>query len=267
VQNALNSAPPYEQRVTFSLASAQPTAAQIQQAGQSIAQSVHASLASYVGSAAHFSAQLPALTITSGGRTAAVSNTPRLLSIFSFAMDQIANEITLVQGRLPQAGSDQVEIALAQNTAQSLGVHVGSLISANLPQSAGGRTWTMRVVGIISLKANWESPNTLQVSNSGNIYPALASNSAILPKIAPLQVQLALGGKPIFKGGGDVPFFQLNWSYSFDTSQVTASNAGTLSGLANTVQSDIVNSLSNLQGTFFVPRGAGVLFDVLPGYY
>jgi ABC-type antimicrobial peptide transport system permease subunit len=269
VRNALNSAPPYDQRITFTLASSQPTTAQIQQAEQSIAQVVNDNLASYTNGAAHFSVQMPALTITSGGTTAAGSNTTRLLSIFSYTMDQIANEITVVQGRLPQAGSDQVEIALTQNTAQSLGVHVGSVINANLPQSVGGGKWTMRVVGIFSPRANWESPNTFQVrnSNSGNIYPALASNPSILPKIAPLQVQLAIGGKQVFKGGGDVPFFQLNWGYPFDSSQVTASNAGTLSALASTVQSDIDNRLSNLQGTFFVPRASGVLFDVLPMYY
>ncbi len=71
----------------------------------------------------------------------------------------------------------------------------------------------------------------------------------------------------MFRVGGDVPFFRLNWSYPFDSSQVTVSNAGTLSSLANTVQSDIVNRLSNLQGTFFVPNASGVLFDVLPVYY
>src|SRR5713101_2845633 len=269
VRNALNNAPPYDQRITFTLASAQPTTAQIQQAEQSIAQVVNDNLVSYTNGAAHFSVQMPALTITSGGTTAAGSNTPRLLNIFSYTMDQIANEITIVQGRLPQAGSDQVEIALTLNTAQSLGVHVGSVISANLPQSVAGGTWTMRVVGIFSPRANWESQNMFQVrnSNSGNIYPALASNSSILPKIAPLQVQLAIGGKQVFKGGGDVPFFQLNWSYPFDSSQVTSSNAGTLSALASTVQSDIDNRLSNLQGTFFVPRASGVLFDVLLTYY
>jgi ABC-type antimicrobial peptide transport system permease subunit len=269
VRNALNSAPPYDQRITFSLASSQPTTAQIQQAEQNIAQVVNNNLASYTSGAAHFSVQMPALTITSGGTTAAGSNTTRLLGIFSYTMDQIANEITVVQGRLPQTGSDQVEIALTKYTAQSLGVHVGSVISANLPQSVGEGTWTMRVVGIFLPLANWESPNTFQVrnSNSGNIYPALASNSSILPKIAPLQVQLAIGGKPVFQVGGDVPFFQLNWSYPFHSSQVTASNAGTLSSLANTVQADIDNRLSNLQGTFFIPRASGVLFDVLPMYY
>lgn len=269
VRNILSSAPPYEQRLTFTLASAQPTTAQIQQAGQAIAEIIHDNLASYTGGAVHFSTQVPALTITSGGTAAAGSNLPRLLSIHSYAMDQIANEITVVQGRLPQVGSGQLEVALTRASAHSLGVHVGSVINASLPQSIGGGTWTMRVVGIFAPKTNWESPNTFQVENSssGNIYPMLASNQAILPRIAPLQVQLRIENKRVFSAGGDVPFFQLSWSYAFDASQVTAANAGTLAALSNTVQSDVVNSLSNLQGTFFVPRASGVLFDVLPGYY
>ena len=277
VRNALNSAPPYEQRITFTLASSQPTTAQIQQAGQSIAQVVNANLASYTNGAAHFSVQVPALTITSGGTVARGTTSPRLLSIDSYTMDQITNEVTVVQGRLPQAAGNTIEIALTQDTAHSLGVHVGSVIRASLPQSIGGGTWTLRVAGIFSPRANWEWPvsaklesaNTFQVqsSASGNIYPVLASNSAILPKIAPLQVQLTIENKRVFRVGSDVPSFRLNWSYPFDSSQVTASNAGTLSALANTVQSDIVNGLSNLQGTFFVPNASGVLFDVLPEYY
>lgn len=268
VRNALNSAPPYEQSITFTLASSQPTTTQIQQAGQSIAQVVNANLASYTNGAAHFSVQVPVLAITSGGTVARGTNSPRLLGIDSYTMGQITNEVTVVQGRLPQAAGNTIEIALTQDTAHSLGVHVGSVISATLPQSLGGGTWTLRVAGIFSPKANWESANTFQVqsSASGNIYPVLAANSAILPKIAPLQVQLTIQNKRVFRAGGDVPFFRLNWSYPFDTSQVTVSNAGTLAALANTVQSDIVNRLSNLQGTFFVPNASGVLFDVLPVY-
>ncbi|HEV2472665.1 MAG TPA: FtsX-like permease family protein, partial [Chthonomonadales bacterium] len=270
----LSGAPPYEQRLTFTLASAQPTATQIQQAGQAIDQAVSGNLAGYTSGAAHFSVQLPALTvqsITSGGTTSGASNTKRLLSINSYAMDQIAGELSIVQGRLPQqAANNVIEIALIQSTAQALGVHVGSVISANLPQSiASGGTWTLRVVGIFALKANWEASNTFQAQggSSGNLYPALASNAAILPAIAPLQVQLVSGGKRAFKAGGDVPFFQLNWSYPFNSSQVTASNAGTLLSLADTAQSGIDNSLSNLPGTFFIPRGSGALFDILPDYY
>ncbi len=104
-----------------------------------------------------------------------------------------------MQGQLPQAAGNTIEIALTQDTAHSLGVHAGSVISATLPRSLGGGTWTLRVAGIFSPKANWESANTFQVQSSagGNIYPVLAANSAILPKIAPLQVQLTIQNKRV----------------------------------------------------------------------
>src|SRR5258708_33090768 len=65
VRNALNSAPPYEQRLTFTLASSQPTTAQIQQAGQSIAHVVDATLASYANCAGRLSVQVPTRTSNS----------------------------------------------------------------------------------------------------------------------------------------------------------------------------------------------------------
>ncbi len=276
-RNILSSAPPYEQRLTFTLASAQPIASQIQQAGQSIGQAVSGNLSAYTSGAPHFSVQMPSLkiqSITSGSSSSSPASSPRLLSIDSYAMDQVAGELTVVQGRLPQqAANNVIELAVTQAVAQAMGVHVGSVIRASLPPGVTGSsaTWTLRVVGIIAPKANWESPNTFQVTSSasgnGQVYPVLASNTAILPAIAPLQVQLISGNKRIFKAGGDVPFFLLTWSYAFDSSQITASNAASLVSLANTVQSNVVNSLSNLQGTFFIPRASGELFDILPTYY
>ncbi len=270
LRNALSSAPPFEQRATFTLASDHPTSAQLQQAQAAIDQVIHDNLASYTSGGAHFSVQMPALTLASGTTAASAQNTQRLLGISSYTMDQIARELTVTQGRLPQAqtSGNQVEIALTSETAHSLGVHVGSLITANLPQSLGTGTWTMLVVGIFSVRSNWESPNNFQIQSgeSSRFYPALASNPAILPRIASLQVQLALDGKRFFKNGADVPFFLLHWSYPLNTGQVNANNYATLSQLANNTQTDISNKLSNLPGTFTVPNASGELFDILPNY-
>ncbi|HEU0000999.1 MAG TPA: FtsX-like permease family protein [Ktedonobacteraceae bacterium] len=270
LRNELSSALPYEQRTTFTLASDHPTSAQIQQAQQAISQVVNDNLASYTSGAPHFSVQMPALTIVSGTTATSGQNTQRLLGITSYTMDQIAGELTVRQGRLPQAQTtgNQVEIALTSETARSLGVHVGSIITANLPQSLGTGTWTMRVVGIFSVHTNWESPNNFQMQSGDNstFYPALASNSAISPRIASLQVQLALDGKRFFKNGTDVPFFLLHWSYPLNIGQVNANNYITLSQLASNTQTDVSNKLSNIPGTFTVPGASGELFDILPNY-
>lgn len=270
LRNALTSALPYEQRTTFTLESDHPTSAQIQQAQQGIAQVVSGNLASYISGAPHFSVQMPALSIVSGGTVPSDQNIQRLLGITSYNMDQVASELTVSQGRLPQAQTtgNQLEIALTQDTAHSLGVHVGSVITANLPQSLGTGTWTMLVIGIFSLRANWESPINFhaQSGDGGTLYLALASNQAILPKIAPLQVQLILEGQRIFKSGGAVPFFLLHWSYPLNVGQVNANNYNTLSQLANNTQTDVANKLSNLPGTLSVPSASGALFDILPMY-
>jgi ABC-type lipoprotein release transport system permease subunit len=270
LRDALNSAPPYEQRATFTLASDHPTSAQIQQAQQAVAQVVSDNLASYTSGAPHFSVQIPPLNIVSGGTATSTQNASRPLAIASYDMDQIASELTVTQGQLPQAQTtgNEVEIALTSEVAQSLGVHVGSLITANLPQSLGTGTWTMHVVGIFSVHTNWESPNDFQVQSGEGptFYPALASNSAILPRIASMQVQLVLNGKRFFKSGAGVPFFLLHWSYPLNIGQVNANNYNTLSQLASNTQTDISNKLSNLPGTFTVPNASGALFDILPSY-
>lgn len=269
LRNALGSAPPYEQRTIFTLASDHPTSAQIQQAQQTIAQIVNDNLASYTSGAPHFSVQVPALNIVSGA-AASGQNAQRLLGITGFTMDQIAGELSVLQGRLPRAqtSGNQVEIALTPETAQRLGAHIDSVITANLPQSLGTGTWTMRVVGIFSVQPNWESPNNFQVQNGDGetFYPALASNATILPRIASLQVQLALDGKRFFKSGAGVPFFLLHWSYPLNTAQVNANNYDTLSQLASNTQTDVSNKLSNIPGTFTVPGASGALFDILPNY-
>ncbi|HKV58587.1 MAG TPA: FtsX-like permease family protein [Ktedonobacteraceae bacterium] len=268
LRNELSSAPPYEQHTVFTLASDHPTSAQIQQAQQAIGQIVSDNLASYTNGGAHFSVQIPALSIVSGTTTG--QNTQRALGITSYDTDQIAGELSVTQGRLPlaQASSNEIEIALTSQVAQSLGVHVGSVIKANLPQSLGTGTWTMRVVGIFSVHTNWESPNNFQAqSGEGEtFYPALASNPAILPRIASLQVQLVLNGKRFFKSGAGVPFFLLHWSYPLNIGQVNANNYDTLSQLASNTQTDISNRLSNIPGTFNVPNASGELFDILPNY-
>lgn len=270
LRNGLSSAPPYEQRTTFSLASDHPTTDQIQQAQQAIAQIIHDNLASYTGGGAHFSVQMPALNVVSGGTAASGQNASRQLSITSYNMDQIAGELSVIQGRLPQAqaSGNEIEIALTPQVAQSLGVHVGSVLSAHLPQSLGTGTWTMRVVGLFSVHTNWESANNFQVQSGdgGTYYPALASNPAILPRIASLQVQLIVNGKRFFKSGAGVPFFLLHWSYPLNIGQVNANNYNALSQLANSTQNDISNRLSNIPGTFNVPNVAGELFDILPNY-
>ncbi len=270
LRNALSSAPPNEQRLTFSLLNGQPSPTLISQAGQDIDQAVHGNLASYVNGTAQFSVQTPALNILSPhGTTTPAQSTGHLINLTGYGLDQIANQITVLQGRLPVTSGNEIEIALTPETARALKVGVGSIITAQFPQSAGTVTWTLHVVGIFSLKSNWQSSNTFQTQplDSGTLYQSLASSQTLLPKIASMQVQAAIGNRRVIsKNDFFASFFRLNWSYPFDQSHIDINNLGALSQAASNTQTQINNALNNLPGTLFGPQFSGSLFDILPDY-
>ncbi len=270
VRNALAIAPPNEQRLSFSLLNGQPSASLIAQAGQSIDQAVHANLASYVSGAAQFSVQTPALNILSPlETTTSAQSTGPLINLTGYELNKVANQVTILQGRLPDASSSELEIALTQATASVLKVGVGSVITAQFPQSAGNGTWTLHVVGIFSPKSSWQAPNTFQPQtlDSGTLYQSLASSQALLPKIASIQVQVAIGNKrEISKGDLFASFFRLSWSYPFDQSHIDINNLDALSQAGSNTQSQVNAALNNLPGTLFAPQFSGALFDILPPY-
>src|SRR5258706_1946760 len=270
LRNALSSAPPDEQRLTFSLLNGQPSPTLISQAGHDIDQVVRGNLASYVNGTAQFSVQTPALNILSPhGTTTPAQSTGHLINLTGYGLDQIANQITVLQGRLPVTSGNEIEIALTPETARALKVGVGSIITAQFPQSAGTVTWTLHVVGTFSLKSSWQYSNTFQSQplDSGTLYQSLASSQALLPKIASMQVQAAIGNRRVIsKNDFFASFFGLNWSYPFDQSHIDINNLGALSQAASNTQTQISNALNNLPGTLFEPQFSGSLFDILPDY-
>ena len=270
VRNALSSAPPDEQRLTFSLLNGQPSSSLISQAGQDIDQAVHSNLSSYVNGAAQFSVQTPALNILSPhGTTTSSQSAGPLINLTGYELNQISSQISVLHGRLPSASSNEIEIALTQATAKALKVGVGSIITAQFPQSAGTVTWTLHLVGIFSLKSNWQSADTFQSQSldSGTLYQSLASSQALLPKIASMQVQVAVGNRRVIsKNDFFASFFRLNWSYPFDQSHIDINNLDALTQAASNTQTQINNALNNLPGTLLRPQFSGSLFDILPDY-
>jgi ABC-type lipoprotein release transport system permease subunit len=270
LRNALASAPPDEQRLTFSLLNGAPTSSLISQAQQDIEQAIHSNLASYINGPAQFSVHTPALNILPAHGTAVpAQSTGPLISLTGYDLNALGNQITILQGRLPATSSNGIEIALTQATANALKVGVGSVITAQFPQSAGSETWALHVVGIFSLKSTWQDLNTFQPQtvDSGTIYQSLASSQALLPKIASIQVQVAIGNKrEISKGNLFASFFRLNWSYAFDSSHVDINNLSALTQAANNTESQANGVLDNLPGTLLGPQFSGALFDILPRY-
>ena len=136
--------------ITFSLSSYAPSASQTRQQQQQIDQLVHRYLGPYLGQgSAQLAIKTPDLQIL--GPHGAV-DPQNGLAISAFDNRQLTQDITLVQGRLPQAASDAIEVAVPQKSATALGLHIGSLMQVRFPLASNPATWKLRVVGIIASK-------------------------------------------------------------------------------------------------------------------
>lgn len=101
-----------------------------------------------------FVVQTSPITIASTAPTTSAGNSA-LYQVMLDGYDPAfaAQHITVVQGRLPQVTSDDsVEIALTQDLATQLNVHVGSILEGHYPATLDSQVhlWSLHVVGIIS---------------------------------------------------------------------------------------------------------------------
>jgi ABC-type lipoprotein release transport system permease subunit len=283
VHTALENAPANDKRLAFSVSVNQPNSSEIHLVGQQLDQIIHSNLSSYSNGASHFSVQTPGLTILSPAISTTGQGTTRLITLTGYAMDLVAQQVKIVQGRLPQTSNSTVEIALVQDTANALNVKVGSIIKVQFPQTVGNLTWNLHVVGIFSPASNWEDANNMQAKNVFDVtnYQALTSSQTLLPKIAPLQVNINKGAQSSrgqrdsvpFSTGFQVkesqiftPFFTLIWSYPFNTAQVNANNFSTLTQTAQALYQQIPATLGSMTGVASASPPGGLLFDVLLKY-
>lgn len=261
---ALTDVPASQRNITVSFASEHPTTAQILQAHQQINQAVQSNFGSYINGDARFSVSIPPLTLQPAASTgtSSTSQASKLLSITGYELGKVGTELTVIQGRLPDPLSNQIEIALTQAEASSLKVGVGSVITASFPNSIGKVTWTLHVVGIFTPNQNWEYANNFQAlaglspaSDStstpqpSTLYPVLASSATLLPQISSMQIDLSVrqifGKNAKLQGGSQ--FFNLTWSYPFDASRVDANALSALGQSANNLSSQLHNNLSQIQ--------------------
>ncbi len=255
--------------ITFNVGSSAPTASQLQQNEQQIGQLTHSYLGPYLSAGdAQLAVKTPDLQVFEPQSTVADPQSGLAISAFNNA--QTTRDVTLLQGRLPQAASDAVEIAVTQKTATAFHLHIGSLKQVRFPLTNTPVIWQLRVVGILAVKPAagniWQvpqfgpplisnDPNQYDgVANPGDglvIYNALASQQVILPKINRVQLNqptlgmIALNYTPAqpqhaASGGGPQPTFSLSWSYAFDPTRVTVDNVSTL-----------IQQYRNLQNQFY----------------
>ncbi len=256
---------PDGQNIMVQVGSTYPSKQQVQQIAQQVDHVLKQSgLGPYLQGAPRFIVQTPPLDVLPAGNAR-----PGALILDGYDPAEAAPHVALVHGRLPQVTTDNtVEIALTQQLASSLRLHVNSTIQGHYPVALGSQVWTMQVVGIIApasasdsfwLKAT--SPfGTRYTQNSGaTAYSVLAASETVSAKIATLQATTGSGVKDFQDS------FHLIWSYPFDLSHLDANNVTALSQQASDLRWQMNNSLTRIEGvSFALPFGS--LFEAVSGY-
>lgn len=176
--------------------------------------------------------------LASGGET-------HPLALAGFDLSTKGQSITLVQGRLPNATSDQIEIVVDKASADSVGLHTGDTLDVRLnpggpfspPQ---GPIIPARVVGIAAQLDTGGNVIIAKSFNGQGIGPQFGRGTffddpnAGRPIIAAAANEAMLSaGSQFFNGQNSPQFpgglsFIINWTYSLDLDRITAANFGDL---------------------------------------
>lgn len=177
------------------------------------------------------------------------------------ALQEAAKHVTLLQGRLPQTTSTNVEVALTPETAMALHVHVGSTFTlvytfyttpiSNFVPITNDQIFTQQmrldVVGIFKVRPNdtfWHG-NNFQPEFISRLwhYTALTSNARLL----------ALFDQMASAHSTDAVYFQpetfanLHWYYNLDPKRVSLDHLDDLIHQLATTQNAVAQTNSSVQ--------------------
>ncbi|GCF07003.1 FtsX-like permease family protein [Dictyobacter arantiisoli] len=256
----------------------QPTPAFIQKIGGRVDQVFQAHLSNYLAGGAQLSLSTPKLQVLDSRSGKAVSQLS--VSVFGYDPAPLAQRVTLVKGRLPQAhtAAKALEVALTQPVADNLGWQIGSWQQVRFPVAASSTVWRLHVVGIVAPGS--ATSDIWHISNpSGDNYagmnggtdnilaslPALLSNSAALQITSgisgigsnvaplaqttttpittrPLQYTIPHSGGP---GTDPSAIFMVYWSYPISLSHIDGNNLNTFIHPYGTLVSDLYDSVQD----------------------
>ena len=186
-------------------------------------------------------------------------NTPVRLN--GDALQEAASHVTLLQGRLPQTTSTNVEVALTPATAAALGLHLGSTVTlvytfyttpvSNFVPITNDQIFTQQikldVVGIFQVKAGdafWHG-NDFQPQFISRLwhYTALTSNERLLALFD--QMATAHSTDQIYFQAGT--FAYLHWYYNLDPARVSLANLDDLRQQLATTQKTAAQTNSSVE--------------------
>jgi hypothetical protein len=134
----------------------------------------------------------PALTITPKATHAA----PLPVDLHGFNAIGLSRNVQVLQGRLPQAAPDILEIAATQPTLESLGAHVGDQFTLGATPGDSAQSITVRVVGAVALRDTYRPLSQvfpLQPEPLRDRTDAVAGYQLLTSSDALLQSDLAQG--------------------------------------------------------------------------
>jgi ABC-type antimicrobial peptide transport system permease subunit len=255
---------PDGQNIIVAVNSLSPTSGQVHQAEQQLDHLLQqGALAAYLHTAPQLIVQTPPLNMLPNKSSAGREGSSPGVVLDGYDLAQAAQHTSVLQGRLPQdTAGGVIEIAITQNIASNLGLHVGSIITGTVPGVVSSQVWTLRVVGIVVPRLA-QDPYWLGAANpfgslsttesGGPGYNVLATRESVQAQVATLQT---LPGKDATN---------LFWSYPFDLTHLDASAIPAISQQTSDLTFQIANTLGQISGIAFADP-TGSLFATLSTY-
>jgi hypothetical protein len=230
-------------------------------------------LGPYLNGPAQLSIMTPRFSLLAGNSVQNGSSLSPAIQLIGTEISLAAAHLRMIQGRLPQMQSRDMEIALRPETAVTLHVTVGSIIPAAIPfidvsQKTTLRTLLLHVVGIFTFTTAtdqfWHSndltPTT--AADGSTVYEGLASNETILSLLTQMSDQ-ATQKRQVFTTDNSA---DLLWYYNLNNSHISISQLDDLINGANTVQIDTANSTYLDQSPYIQLVQTSLPIDILEQY-
>ncbi len=170
------------------------------------------------------------------------SPTGNLINIIGDSLSQAAPHLDLLQGRLPQANNNALEIAIMPGTARSLGLKPGSVIAVQIAfddqtgQQIVAPYLDLLVVGIFQPRSDpfWHDQDfdCSRISPRNGLCGALVSNDAFINALD--QLSSTVSGRPYFETPPS-----LLWYYQLDIAHINVENLSTVQAGLNRIAADI----------------------------
>jgi FtsX-like permease family protein len=187
--------------------------------------------------------------LASGGET-------RPLVLSGFDLSTKGKSIALVQGRLPNPASDQIEILIDKASADSMGIHAGDALSLHV--SFGGPNGPSQTpplqVRVVGIAAQLDTDNVIVGKGFNGFGPSFSGNVIFFgpgegqPIFAAAANETILSAAaPLFNGQNGPPLL-VNWTYPLDLDRISAASFGDLRDRVSNLQAHGFDALHDIPG-------------------